>query len=65
VVAATANPAWVLGLDDRVGSLTPGRRADLVLLDAPEPRAIPYRPGHNPVVRTFVGGKPGKPDSNR
>jgi imidazolonepropionase len=55
VVASTANPAWVLGLDE-VGALTPGRRADLVLLDAPEPRAIPYRPGHNPVIRTILAG---------
>jgi imidazolonepropionase len=55
VVASTANPAWVLGLDD-VGGLTPGRRADFVLLDALDPRAIPYRPGHNPVVATFIAG---------
>jgi imidazolonepropionase len=55
LVAATANPAWVLELDE-VGALIPGRRADLVLLDAPEPRAIPYRPGHNPVIRTILAG---------
>jgi imidazolonepropionase len=56
MVAATANPAWVLGLDEDLGALTPGRRADFLLLDSPDPRAIPYRPGHNPVVQTFVGG---------
>jgi two-component system, OmpR family, phosphate regulon response regulator PhoB len=33
LAAATANPAWVLGLDDRLGSLEPGKRADLVVLD--------------------------------
>ncbi|MBO0594795.1 amidohydrolase family protein [Nesterenkonia sp. E16_7] len=32
LMAATANPAAMIGLDD-VGSLLPGRRADLVLLD--------------------------------
>jgi imidazolonepropionase len=61
IAATTANAAWVLGLEDRHGSLAPGRRADFVLLDAPHPRAIPYRPGHNPVVRTFVGGNPVEP----
>jgi imidazolonepropionase-like amidohydrolase len=27
----TLNPAWALGLDDRIGSLEPGKQADLVL----------------------------------
>jgi N-acetylglucosamine-6-phosphate deacetylase len=31
--AAATNPARVLGLDDRLGSIAPGRRADLVVLD--------------------------------
>jgi imidazolonepropionase-like amidohydrolase len=29
----TANPAWVLGIDDQVGTLEPGKRADLVIWD--------------------------------
>lgn len=29
----TLNPAWVLGLDDRIGSLEPGKNADVVLWD--------------------------------
>jgi imidazolonepropionase len=58
ITGATTNPAWVLGLDDRLGALVPGRRADFLLLDAPDPRAIPYRPGHNPVAAVFVGGEP-------
>ncbi|MFF5183744.1 N-acetylglucosamine-6-phosphate deacetylase [Streptomyces sp. NPDC000345] len=34
VAALSANPARLLGMDDRVGSLDPGKDADLVLLDA-------------------------------
>jgi N-acetylglucosamine-6-phosphate deacetylase len=34
VAALSANPARLLGMDDRVGSLEPGKDADLVLLDA-------------------------------
>ncbi|MFD5448871.1 N-acetylglucosamine-6-phosphate deacetylase [Streptomyces sp. NPDC127100] len=34
VAAISANPARLLGLADRVGSLEPGRDADLVVLDA-------------------------------
>ncbi|MGW5056340.1 N-acetylglucosamine-6-phosphate deacetylase [Streptomyces sp. NPDC004096] len=34
VAAISANPAKLLGIDDRVGSLEPGKYADLVLLDA-------------------------------
>ncbi|KND41083.1 MULTISPECIES: N-acetylglucosamine-6-phosphate deacetylase [Streptomyces] len=34
VAALSANPARLLGLDDRIGSLDPGKDADLVLLDA-------------------------------
>ncbi len=57
LVAATATPAWVLGLDDRLGRIEPGLRADLILLDEPDVAMIPYRPGHDPVVATFVGGE--------
>jgi len=31
----TANPAWALGIQDEVGTLEPGKRADLVLWDGP------------------------------
>ncbi len=29
----TANPAWVLGIEDQVGTLEPGKRADMTLWD--------------------------------
>ncbi len=57
LTAATANPARVLGLEQTHGSLAPGARADLLVLDGEAFRQVPYRPGHDPVVRTVVGGK--------
>ncbi len=33
--AVTLNAAWILGLDERLGSLDPGKDADLVLFDGP------------------------------
>jgi imidazolonepropionase len=58
LTAATANPAWVLGLDDRLGTLEPGKRADFLILDGPTFAHVPYRPGHNPVVATVIAGEP-------
>lgn len=57
LAAATLDPAWVLGLSDAHGTLAPGRRADLVILDGDAFRQVPYRPGHNPVRHTYVGGR--------
>jgi imidazolonepropionase len=57
LTAATANPAWVLGLGERLGTLTAGTRADFLLLEEPSFAQVPYRPGHNPVVATFIGGE--------
>lgn len=39
----TINPAWALGLDDRIGSLVPGKNADLVLWSG-DPFSIYSRP---------------------
>ena len=42
LVAATINAAHAVGLGDEVGSLEPGKRADLLILDAPSHRYLPY-----------------------
>jgi imidazolonepropionase len=55
--AATINAAWVLGLERRLGSLEPGKRADFVVLDAEDVAMVPYRPGHNPVAETWIAGE--------
>jgi imidazolonepropionase len=56
-VAATANPAWVLGLHRELGRLEVGMRADLVVLEEPDVAQVPYRPGHDPVTAAFVAGE--------
>jgi len=56
--AVTINAAASLGLDAQVGSLHPGKRADMVVLDLPSYRALGYQMGGNRVVSTIVGGEP-------
>lgn len=55
LLAATAGGAAALQRTD-VGRLTPGSRADLVVLDAPSYTHLVYRPGVPLVLATFVGG---------
>ena len=57
LVCTTLNAAWALGKQDEAGSLTPGKRADFLILDCDDYRVIPYRAGHNPVAAVFIGGK--------
>jgi imidazolonepropionase len=57
VYAATAGGAAALDRDD-VGALTPGKRADLVILDAPTHVHLAYRPGVPLVSATWVAGRP-------
>ena len=57
VHAATYVGAQALDRDD-VGALTVGRRADLVVLDAPSHVHLAYRPGVPLVAATWIGGRP-------
>jgi imidazolonepropionase len=57
VWAATRGGALALGLDDH-GVLRPGAVGDMVVLDAPSPAHIPYRPATNLAWATVVGGRP-------
>ena len=54
LLAATLNAAWVLGWSAELGSLEPGKRADVLVLDGPAEH-IPYRFGHNPVAAVLRG----------
>lgn len=60
VWAATAGGAAALRRTD-VGRLTPGSRADLVLLDAPSPVHLAYRPGVPLVAAVWRGGRLASP----
>jgi imidazolonepropionase len=53
--AATRGGAMSLGLDD-YGMIAPGSVGDLVILDAPSPAHIPYRPASNLVWKTVKRG---------
>ena len=57
VWAATAGGARALGRDD-VGVIATGRRADLVLLDAPSAIHLAYRPGVPLVAGVWAAGRP-------
>ena len=57
LAGATLNAAWTLGLEHELGSIEPGKRADLVLLDG-SVEMVAYRFGRNPVAITFVAGEP-------
>ena len=60
VHAATAVGARALDRDD-VGVLAPGKRADLLLIDAPSHVHLAYRPGVPLVAGTWIGGRPVSP----
>lgn len=57
IAATTSTAARLLGLADR-GAITPGSRADLVLLRHRDPRLLGYEVGGNPVDRVIVAGRP-------
>ena len=55
ILAATIGGATALRRDD-IGRLAPGRRADLIVLDAPSPIHFVYRPGVPLVAATVIRG---------
>ena len=64
---ATLNAARALGLDDRIGSLAPGKHADLTAVDLGAPELSPcydplshlvYAAGREHVTHVWVEGKP-------
>ena len=58
IAAATINGAYALGCADRVGSLEPGKSADLLLLEVSDYRELARQFGANLVRLTMKRGKP-------
>jgi imidazolonepropionase len=57
IAAATINAAAAIGRQDRIGSLEPGKQADLILLDVPDYRHLGYRFGTNLVSLVVKNGQ--------
>lgn len=57
VRGVTVNGAFALRKEDEVGTIEPGKRADIVLTDLPDYRHLAYRFGHNPVRTVIHKGK--------
>ncbi|MGH9361201.1 MAG: amidohydrolase family protein, partial [Thermoanaerobaculia bacterium] len=57
LTAATLNAACALGLGAEIGSVEPGKRADLLVLDAPNLLHLAYHFGVNPVAAVVKGGR--------
>jgi imidazolonepropionase len=56
VTALTINAAAALGRADRIGSIDPGKNADLIILTLPSYTHIPYRTGVNIVDKVVKSG---------
>ena len=52
VVAATRSGAQALGLGDRIGSLEPGKRADLIVVDVANAHIEPFDDLYSALVYT-------------
>ena len=57
IAAATINAAHALGLAGEIGSLEPGKAADLVVADVPNHRHLAYRFGVNPCRQVVKRGR--------
>jgi len=57
ITAATINGAHALGCADRIGSLEPGKQADLLVLAISDYRDLAHRFGGNLVLRTIKRGR--------
>jgi imidazolonepropionase len=56
LTAVTINAACAIGREKKVGTLEPGKKADLVIWDAPDMQMLCYRFGSNLVIQTIKEG---------
>lgn len=57
ISALTLNAAAAVGMADTIGSVEPGKRADMVILEFPNFRMLPYYVGMNCVRTTIHDGR--------
>ncbi len=57
ITAATHNAACALGLCREVGSLMPGKSADVCIMDVGDYRELAERPGHHDVWMVLCAGR--------
>ncbi|MBW2367925.1 MAG: imidazolonepropionase [Deltaproteobacteria bacterium] len=57
LTAATLNAAYAIGMPDTVGSLSPGKQADFLLLDGESPAILAYHAGVSPVAEVYKKGE--------
>ena len=57
IIAATFNAACAVGMEDEVGSLEKGKKADFVIYDVEDYREIPSRAGENHAAVVFKEGE--------
>ena len=57
IAAATINAAQVIRRADRIGSIEPGKQADLLVLSVPDYRQLGYRFGTNLVKKVIKRGR--------
>lgn len=57
LAGTTRNGAKALGLSDTIGTLEPGKAADLAIWDIDHPAELSYAIGFNPLYQRIVGGQ--------
>lgn len=57
IVAATINSAYAIRREDKIGSLEPGKQADMLILSVPDYRQLGYRFGTNLVKKVIKCGR--------
>lgn len=56
IIAATINAAKAIRREDKIGSIEQGKQADILIMNIPDYREIPYRFGTNPVETVIKKG---------
>ncbi|HEC72117.1 MAG TPA: imidazolonepropionase, partial [Thermoplasmatales archaeon] len=57
IIGATINAAHAIGLANKIGSIEKGKQADIIILDCPNHKFIPYHFGVNLVEHVIKKGK--------